>query len=32
MVKEMLTFRDINIDEDKFYCHKSPIFEKRCRY
>ena len=31
MGKEVLIFGYIEIEEDKFYCHKSPIF-KRFRY
>ena len=26
MNKEILTFGDIDVEEDKFYWHKSPIF------
>ena len=26
MSKEILTFGDIDVEEDKFYWHKSPIF------
>ena len=29
MGKEILTFGDIEIEENKFHCHKSPIFFKR---
>ena len=28
MVKEILSFRDIEIENNKFYCYKSPIFKK----
>ena len=31
MVKEILTFADIEIEKNKFYRNKSPIF-KGCRY
>ena len=31
MGKEILTFGDIEIEKNKFYRHKTPIF-KRCRY
>ena len=32
MGKEILTFGDIEIENNKFYCNKIPIFLKRCRY
>ena len=28
MGKEVLTFGDIDIEKDKFYCHRSPTFLK----
>ena len=28
MGKEILTFAEIEIEKHKFYCHKTPIFEK----
>ena len=28
MFKEILTFRDIEIEKETFSCHKSPIFSK----
>ena len=28
MGKEVLTFSDIDIEKDKFYCHRSPTFLK----
>ena len=30
--KEILTFGDIEIKENKFYYHKTPILFKRCKY
>ena len=32
MGKEFLTFEDIEIEKNKFYHHKTPIFFGRCRY
>ena len=32
MGKEILMFRDIEIEKNKFYRNKTPIFFKRCRY
>ena len=32
MDKEILTFGDTEIEENKFYRHKTPIFGGRCRY
>ena len=32
MGQENLTFGNIEIEKNKFYCHKSPIFKKICRY
>ena len=31
MGKKILTFSDIEIEQNKFYRHKSPIFKKKCR-
>ena len=30
--KEILKFGDIEIEKNKFYRYKTPIFKKRCRY
>ena len=30
MGREILTFDDSEIEKNEFYCHKSPIFLKRC--
>ena len=32
MGKEILTFGGIEIEKNKFYRHKSPIFFKECKY
>ena len=32
MSKEILTFGDIETEKNKFYCHESVIFLRRCRY
>ena len=32
MGKEILTFGDIEIEKNKFYRNKTPIFFKGCRY
>ena len=32
MGKETLTFEDIEIKKNNFYCNKTPTFLKRCRY
>ena len=32
MGKEVLTFGDIDIEKDKFYCHRSPTFFEKYRY
>ena len=32
MGKDILTFGDTEIEKNKFYHHKSPVFLRRCRY